>query len=194
MNIRFTKFLKNENGGTPFERLLNLFLQMLTYTKGDAAEALDWLNELDREHGITNEEYGMGDFIEDLKKKGYLKENPVNGNFDVTGKSTQVIRKKALEEIFGKLRKAGAGQHKTFHSGTGDELTSDSRAYQFGDSIDTINLTSSIHNAQVNHGIDEFNLTEDDLVITEREHKTQTSTVLMIDISHSMILYGEDRI
>ncbi len=194
MNIRFTKFLKNENGGTPFERLLNLFLQMLTYTKGDAAEALDWLNELDREHGITNEQYGMGDFIEDLKKKGYLKENPVNGNFDITGKSTQVIRKKALEEIFGKLRKAGAGQHKTFHSGTGDELTSDSRAYQFGDSIDTINLTSSIHNAQVNHGIDEFNLTEDDLVITEREHKTQTSTVLMIDISHSMILYGEDRI
>ena len=55
-------------------------------------------------------------------------------------------------------------------------------------------LTQSIRNAQINHGIDEFKLTEDDLEIQEREFKTQNSTVLMIDISHSMILYGEDRI
>ncbi|MCK5367723.1 MAG: hypothetical protein KAQ62_04200, partial [Cyclobacteriaceae bacterium] len=47
---------------------------------------------------------------------------------------------------------------------------------------------------QVNHGLDDFHLTENDLEIVEKEHKAQTSTVLMIDISHSMILYGEDRI
>jgi uncharacterized protein with von Willebrand factor type A (vWA) domain len=55
-------------------------------------------------------------------------------------------------------------------------------------------MTASLHNAQVNHGIEHFNLTENDLEIRERDFKTQTSTVLMIDISHSMILYGEDRI
>ncbi|MEJ2055238.1 MAG: VWA domain-containing protein, partial [Calditrichaceae bacterium] len=68
------------------------------------------------------------------------------------------------------------------------------RAFDYGDEYEHINLTDSIHNAQLNHGIDDFALTEKDLVIQEREYKTLTSTVLMIDISHSMILYGEDRI
>ena len=55
-------------------------------------------------------------------------------------------------------------------------------------------MTESLRNAQINHGIGDFNLTEDDLVVEETLHKSQMSTVLMIDISHSMILYGEDRI
>ena len=55
-------------------------------------------------------------------------------------------------------------------------------------------MTDSIKNAQINHGIDDFKLTENDLEVDERDYKTLTSTVLMIDISHSMILYGEDRI
>ena len=55
-------------------------------------------------------------------------------------------------------------------------------------------MTESLRNAQINHGIGNFHLTEDDLVVEETTHKSQMSTVLMIDISHSMILYGEDRI
>ena len=55
-------------------------------------------------------------------------------------------------------------------------------------------MTESLRNAQINNGIGDFKLTEDDLVIEETTHKAQMSTVLMIDISHSMILYGEDRI
>jgi len=53
-------------------------------------------------------------------------------------------------------------------------------------------MTDSLRNAQINHGIADFTLREDDLEVIERELKTQTSTVLMIDISHSMILYGEE--
>ena len=60
--------------------------------------------------------------------------------------------------------------------------------------MEQIDFVNSITNAQVNHGIDSFMMNEDDLVIRETDFKTQTSTVLMIDISHSMILYGEDRI
>ena len=55
-------------------------------------------------------------------------------------------------------------------------------------------MTESLRNAQINHGLEDFFMTEEDLEVIESEFKTQTSTVLMIDISHSMILYGEDRI
>ena len=55
-------------------------------------------------------------------------------------------------------------------------------------------MTESIKNAQVNHGAGAFKLTEQDLVVNDTHFNAQMSTVLMIDISHSMILYGEDRI
>ena len=55
-------------------------------------------------------------------------------------------------------------------------------------------MTESLRNAQLNNGVDDFRLTENDLVVEDVHHKAQMSTVLMIDISHSMILYGEDRI
>ncbi len=190
----FSKYIPNQNQGSLFDQLLNLFLQMMQYTNGDVAETLEWMNEVDRQHHFTNNEYGMGNFIQDLKDKGYIKENPADGSFDPTSKTNQTIRKKSLEEVFGKLKKGGRGNHKTKFTGQGDETNSDTRKFNFGDSIDQIDITASLHNAQVNHGIDTFSLTEDDLEIRERDFKTQTSTVLMIDISHSMILYGEDRI
>ena len=59
---------------------------------------------------------------------------------------------------------------------------------------ESISVTDSLRNAQINHGVENFFMTEDDLEVMESEYKAQTSTVLMIDISHSMILYGEDRI
>ena len=73
---RFIHFDPNANGKSKFEQLLDLFMQLLGYTNGDAGEALQWLNELDRQYQLTNEEYGMGDFIEDLKQNGYMQENP----------------------------------------------------------------------------------------------------------------------
>jgi len=169
-------------------------MQLLTITSGDVDEALSWMNELDNQYGITTDEYGMGDFIEDLKKKGYLDKDSKTGAFRITARAEQSIRKNALEEIFGKLRKTRRGDHTTIHSGQGDEPGTDRRDYQFGDTPDQISMTDSLRNAQINHGIGDFRLTENDLEIVETESKSQTSTVLMIDISHSMILYGEDRI
>ncbi|MCK7555629.1 VWA domain-containing protein [Chitinophaga sedimenti] len=55
-------------------------------------------------------------------------------------------------------------------------------------------MTASIRNAQINHGVESFHIRQDDTEVRETDFKTQTSTALMIDISHSMILYGEDRI
>jgi Ca-activated chloride channel family protein len=191
---RFTDFIPDNSGNGGFEDLLKIFLQLVTITSGDVSEALNWMNELDRQYNITKEDYGMGDFIDDLKEKGFIKENEEGKILSLTAKSELSIRKQSLEEIFGKLRKSTRGNHRTPFSGQGDELTSDRREYSFGDTLDQIDMTDSIKNAQINHGIDDFKLTEKDLEIEERDYKALTSTVLMIDVSHSMILYGEDRI
>ncbi len=194
LGTRFTKFIPNNDEKSSFDKMSKLFFQLLNYTSGDVQEALSWLNELDREYALTDNNYGMGDFIEDLKAKGFIEDGDQQGTFDLTGKAEQTIRKNALEEIFGKLKKTNKGNHKTNFTGNGDELSSDIRPFEFGDNLDSISLTESLHNAQINHGIEEFRLTQEDLQVQEKEQKSQTSTVLMIDISHSMILYGEDRI
>lgn len=192
---RFTSYIPpRKKAESDFKHLLDIFMQLLVITSGDVAEALHWMSDLDKQHGLTGEGYGIGDFIEDLKKEGYITEEKVTGQFKLTPRSEQSIRKSALEEIFGKLKKAGKGAHRTRISGMGDETGTDRRGFEFGDAMDQIDATDSIRNAQVNHGISNFMLTENDLEIVENEYKTQTSTVLMIDISHSMILYGEDRI
>lgn len=192
-NFKFTEF--TGSGKTPFDQLFDLFTQILTYTSGDVPEALSWLNELDREYKITTPEYTMADFIEDLKKKGYMQEeNEGKGNFSITSKMEQKIREGALERLFGKLKKGKKGNHATKYTGQGDELTDEIRPYQFGDTPEQIAFLESFKNAQVTNGINNFQLSEEDLEVKEKEHQTQTSTVLMIDISHSMILYGEDRI
>lgn len=191
--FQFSSFEPDDLPKGGFDELLKLFTQLLNYTAGEAGEALAWMNELDKQYKFTNNDYGMGDFIEDLKEKGYLKEDN-SGNQQITAKTEQTIRKSALEEIFGKLKKAGRGNHNTNISGLGEEKNADRRAFSFGDSLDQIDMTTSIQNAQINHGITNFTLTERDLEVEEKDYKTLTSTVLMIDISHSMILYGEDRI
>ncbi|MBC7418812.1 MAG: hypothetical protein H7325_11730 [Pedobacter sp.] len=192
--FRFSDYVPSNAPKGGFEELLKLFSELLNYTAGDADEALSWLNELDKQYKITNNDYGMGDFIDELKDKGYLTEDNKTGEIKITAKTEQTIRKSALEEIFGKLKKSGRGNHNSNQSGIGEEKNADRREYNFGDSLDQIDMTASIHNAQINHGIGDFTLTERDLEVEEKDFKTLTSTVLMIDIPHSMILYGEDRI
>src|SRR6186997_811503 len=119
LGYRFSKFIPNAEGQSTFDKLLNLLKELLVYTSGDVQEALSWLNELDREYKLTNDEYGMGDFIEDLKKQGYIKENEP-GEFKITAKAEQAIRQSALEEVFGKLRKTRKGSHHTPYTGMGD--------------------------------------------------------------------------
>jgi len=182
---------------SPFEKLFEIFKELITHTSGDFDEAIDWMRSLDVEYSLTDENYTIDDFVEDLKRKGYIKEEVKGdgtGVTKITPKTERAIRQQALNHIFGKIKRSGAGNHKSKSPGIGDEHTGDLRAYQFGDSLDKVSITESIKNAQINNGLDNFNLTENDLVVEETLHKSQMSTVLMIDISHSMILYGEDRI
>lgn len=190
---RFLEFIPKHQ--TPFEKLFDLFKQLLTYTSGEVDEALSWLEELDKEYKLTTPDYSLDDFVQELKDRGYLKEpTDGKGGLSMTAKTEQSIRQQALDHIFGKLKKGKGGDHGSKFGGLGDEASSDTRAFQFGDTLQDISMLESLKQAQINHGIGEFELTEADLVIRESEYKTQMSTVLMIDISHSMILYGEDRI
>jgi Ca-activated chloride channel homolog len=195
LGYRFSNYTPPpDKAKSDFEKLLKVFMQLILITSGNVSEALQWLTEVDRQYGLTNPNYGIGDFIEDLKKNGYITDKGPNGEFKLKAKSEQNLRRSALEEIFGKLKKTKSGEHNTHHSGRGDEQTTEKRDYEFGDTLDQISVTDSLRNAQINHGLDNFFMTEEDLEILQQEYKAQTSTVLMIDISHSMILYGEDRI
>ncbi len=182
---------------TPFEKLFEIFKELIVHTSGDFDEAIDWLRELDEEYKLTTEDYTLDDFIDDLKAKGYIREvikpDGTNGTA-ITAKTERAIRQAALDQIFGKIKRSGSGNHKSKGIGVGDEHTGDFRNYQFGDALDKVSMTESLRNAQINNGITDFSLTEADLVVEETMHKSQMSTILMIDISHSMILYGEDRI
>lgn len=72
----FSDYKPDESPKGGFNELLHLFTQLLNYTAGDAGEALAWMNELDKQYKMTNNDYAMGDFINDLKDKGYITESP----------------------------------------------------------------------------------------------------------------------
>jgi uncharacterized protein with von Willebrand factor type A (vWA) domain len=187
----------------PFDRVFDVFKELLTHTSGNIEEAFEWLDTLDKEYDIFTDEYSLEDFEEDLKKRGYIKEeiDPEDGDSGkgpgkklLTAKLESALREYALDQIFGKLKKSGVGNHRTSKIGVGDEKDGEQRSYQYGDDMALVNMTESLKNAQINNGISDLRLTENDLIVEETKHKAQMSTVLMIDISHSMILYGEDRI
>lgn len=76
---RFSKFTPPEDDRTPFEKLLPLFLELLTHTSGDVEEALDWMDQVDKEHGFYSKDYGRKEFEADLRKHGIIGERPEKG-------------------------------------------------------------------------------------------------------------------
>lgn len=192
----FSTFSKDDI--SVFEKLLEIFKELLTYTSGDFDEAVDWLRELDKEYSLTTDDYTIDDFINDLLNKGFISsEINVDTNKEllkITSKMEKALRKFALKKIFGQIKKSKQGNHKSKHSGSSDDDYSDIKNFEFGDPFDKIIVSESLKNMYNRTGSDELNLISDDIVVSNGTFKSQMSTVLMIDISHSMILYGEDRI
>ena len=80
---------------SPFDKLFDIFKELITHTSGDFDEAIDWLMSLDEEYKLTDENYTISDFIEDLKKKGYIRdkvENDGSGGQEITAKTERAIR------------------------------------------------------------------------------------------------------
>lgn len=181
----------------PFQRLLSIFLELMFISSGDVDESLDWLRELDQRYSLMDDAYSMNDFIEDLKEKGYIQTGiDQNGSrgLEATAKTEQEFRSRSLEELFGKLKKGGQGNHKTKYSGQSADENEGLRPFEFGDEANRIDFTSSFKNAWIQNGNMDDSLRQEHLEVHDKTHLSAAATVLLIDISHSMILYGEDRI
>lgn len=192
---QFSK-LNPDQQGSLFDKLFSLFQDLLLHTAGNVDEALNWLTELDREYKLTTPDYGIADFIDELIERGFLQRQGQGEGMGLqpTAKMEAELRNKSLQDVFGNIKKSQRGQHISPSVGTGDEHTQEIRPFEFGDKLEQLDFTESLKNAYIQHGIDDFAIHYDDLLVQKTYYQSRTSTVLMIDISHSMILYGEDRI
>ncbi|WP_348265298.1 VWA domain-containing protein [Telmatobacter sp. DSM 110680] len=113
--------------------------------------------------------------------------------FEVTDKSLDFLGFKTLRDLLGSLGKSNFGRHDTRHWATGIEAHGASQRYEFGDTLN-LDTTTTLKSAISREGIGlPLNLEYDDLHVHQCEYQSSCATVVMLDCSHSMILYGEDR-
>ncbi len=171
--------------------LMRLFNQLLLAAGGDVEEAMEWMWHL-QEQGYIDDGIDLEAFFDSLEEQKVVGRD-AEGGLQLTSIGERRIRRSAFEEVFSSLKRGGPGYHPVRSSGEGVERLPETRAYSFGDDLHRIDSNRSFHNAlKRTHG--ELELSEEDLEVFETEHLTSCATVVAIDISHSMILYGEDRI
>jgi Ca-activated chloride channel family protein len=193
MRFLYSKWTdRSETDEQRLQKLMSLFSSLLVHTSGDVMEAMEWLRQLAEEYGIFDEKMTIQGLFEKLKELGIIQE--IDDIPTLTTRGIQKIRQDALNEIFSSLKKGDVGAHETPQTGSGVERLSETKKWMFGDMPTNLDITSTMTNAFKRDGIENFSLTEDDLEVYETETLTGCATVLMVDISHSMILYGEDRI
>ncbi len=170
--------------------LLRLFNQLLLAAAGDAARAREWLREL-QDRGYLDDSVDLDAFFAQLEEQGLIRAGGAAGGLTAAG--ARQLRRSAFEEVFSSLSKAGPGYHSIHAAGEGVESLPETRPYAFGDELSAIDAVRSTQNA-LRRTKGDLDLAEEDLEVSEREHLTSCATVVAIDISHSMVLYGEDRI
>src|SRR6202045_4061459 len=113
--------------------------------------------------------------------------------FEITDKSLDFLGFKTLKDLLGSLGKSSFGRHDTRDLATGIEASGSSRQYEFGDTLN-LDITATLSSAIQREGLKlPLNIEYSDLQVHQCEYQSSCATVLMLDCSHSMILYGEDR-
>lgn len=178
-----------------FEQLLELFNYLLLKTSGNAQEALDLMRVL-QGRGVLDPEIDLDEFARQLEKKEIVRRAEGQGTWTLTDRGVRGLRKSSLERVFRDLKAGGAtGDHRTVHAGginPADPLP-ETREYRFGDDLRAIDFKESLVNATRRDASLDGPLSEADLVVRDAEFSSSCATVLLLDVSHSMILYGEDR-
>jgi len=124
---------------------------------------------------------------------GQLGDSPQQAKFEITDKSLDFLGFKALRDLLGSLGKSSFGRHDTRDMATGIEASGSSKPYEFGDTLN-LDITATLSNAIQRDGLDlPLNIEYSDLQVHQCEYQSSCATVVMLDCSHSMILYGEDR-
>ncbi len=196
MRFLYEMFDPSVHGRAELEQLLlRIFRALLLRTDGDVEEALRWLEAVAEKHGLFPEGYDIDDFRKLLERERHAAP-AADGTLHLTSRGAREIRRDSLSLVFQGLRKGAAGEHRTPHAGSLGERLPESRPFEFGDEVSTIDWLATYRNASTRAGagaLEPGGITERDFEVFETEHKTQCATVLLLDISHSMTLYGEDR-
>ena len=193
------------------QAILNALLEQEILSEADAQQMLD--DNGGRFKGSLLEEL-INQLIERLVEEGYLdlKEAPQerrrqdgNGSgevgeplprnirFQVTEKGLDFLGYKTLQKLLGSLGRSSVGRHDTHYLDTGVEAALSSKQYEFGDTIN-LDVNSTLLSAIAREGLSvPLNLEYSDLFVHQQDYHSSCATVVMLDCSHSMILYGEDR-
>jgi uncharacterized protein with von Willebrand factor type A (vWA) domain len=173
-----------------FASLMALFRHLLLQANGDVERTLEYMKRL-QQMGYLDASADLAEFRRSLEEKRIIDSSP--GFPALTRKGEAMIRREALNEIFTSLKRGAFGEHRTPHAGDGGERLPETRPWAFGEDLAALDVQRTMHNALVRTG-PELRLGEADFEVNETEHQTQCATVLLVDVSHSMVLYGEDRI
>ncbi len=165
----------------------------------DAFASDDWLDtelgDIAKELASRLEQEGfLNPSANDGQGQGALSaETDPNMKFELTNKSIDFLGYKTLRDVLGASGSSSLGQHSTKQKTTGVEAIAETKNYEFGDAMN-LNITETFKNAAkrgLHNG--KLNLDYGDLEVMQSEYKSSAATVVMLDCSHSMILYGEDR-
>jgi Ca-activated chloride channel homolog len=170
------------------EQLEKMMEQLQALSEQQMEKLLDNLVQklIDDGH-ITVEEPG------EQQKSGGRGGDAPQAKFEVTDKSLDFLGFKTLKDLLGSLGKSSFGRHDTRDLATGVESSGSSKQYEFGDTLN-LDISETLFSAVRREGLQvPLNLEYSDLHVHQAEYQSSCATVLMLDCSHSMILYGEDR-
>jgi uncharacterized protein with von Willebrand factor type A (vWA) domain len=176
-----------------FGGLLELFRFLLLKTNGDVEKALGLMRYL-QSQGYLDKNADLDEFARELVEKKIVRVDGLARPV-LTDKGIRGLRRSALEHVFRDLQAGGtAGTHRTLYGGgLGQDPLPERREFRFGDDIESIDFSESLWNSVRRAGNTDAEMAESDLVVFDREFGASCSTVLLLDVSHSMVLYGEDR-
>jgi len=196
MQVRYSRFDPDRvSRQQRLEELMRLFRELLTHAAGDVEKALEWLDQIARKYGLWRDDLSLEDFKAELTREGQITRGK-DGGFRLTPRGEKALRHHAFADLFGVLRRGSPGEHRSRDTGPGGEALPEVRAYEFGDELWSIAPTETLHNAvrgSFARGEDSIRVTEEDLAVRETELASSCATALLVDCSHSMVLYGEDR-
>jgi Ca-activated chloride channel family protein len=165
--------------GSLLEELLNQLIERLV-EEGYLTLHEEQPRQAERQRGMP----GPGEVSEPL---------PRNVKFEVTEKGLDFLGYKTLRNLLGSFGKSAAGRHDTVYLSTGVEAAAASKRYEFGDTIN-LDVNTTLLSAIQREGLTvPLNLEYGDLHVHQCDYQSSCATVVMLDCSHSMILYGEDR-
>jgi Ca-activated chloride channel family protein len=167
--------------GSLLEQLLNQLIERLVEEGYLTLHAEEPQQNPEQQQGLFG---GQGEFSEPL---------PRDVRFEVTEKGLDFLGYKTLRNLLGSFGKSAAGRHDTVYLSTGVEAAAASKRYEFGDTIN-LDVNTTLLSAIQREGLQvPLNLEYQDLYVHQCDYQSSCATVVMLDCSHSMILYGEDR-